>query len=106
VNKGWGDEFESSWVIRMSDGSTSMRLSRGTYLVYLEGTMSSMSRVLLVFRFWRIPQSDELCEVVLWNEHQGVLVFVLGFQLEGIWIVLLFHYEHLIEDGGKILDRI
>jgi hypothetical protein len=92
----------------MSDGSTSMGLSRGTYLVYStwEGTMSSMSRVLLVFRFWRIRQSDELCEVVLWNEHQGVLVFVLGVQLEGIWIVLLFHYEHLIEDGGKILDRI
>jgi hypothetical protein len=68
--------------------------------------MSSMSRVLLVFRFWRIRQSDELCEVDLWNEHQGVLVFVLGVQPERIWIVLLFHSKHLIEDGGKILDGI
>jgi len=53
---------------------------RGTYSVSStwEGSMISVSRVLLVFRFWRIRQSHELCEVVLWNEHQGVLVVVLG----------------------------
>jgi hypothetical protein len=74
------DEFESSWVIRISGGSTSVGLSRGTSSVSStwEGAMSSVSRVLLVFIFWRIRQSDELCEVVLWNEHQGVLLFVLG----------------------------
>jgi hypothetical protein len=42
--------------------------------------MSSVSIFLLVFRFWRIRQSGELCEVVLWNEHQGVLVVVLGVE--------------------------
>jgi hypothetical protein len=53
---------------------------RGTYSVYYtwEGSMSLVSRVLLVFRFWRIRQSHELCEVVLWNEHQGVLLVLLG----------------------------
>jgi hypothetical protein len=44
--------------------------------------MSSVSRVLLVFIFWRIRQSEELCEVVLWNEHQGVLVFVWVWDFE------------------------
>ena len=39
--------------------------------------MSSVSKALLVFRFWRVRQSEELCEVELWNEEQGVLVFVL-----------------------------
>jgi hypothetical protein len=74
------DAFKSSWVIRIDEGSTFVGFSRGTYLVSFtwEGTMSSMSRVLLVFIFWRIRQCDELCEVVLWNEHQGVLVVVLG----------------------------
>jgi hypothetical protein len=74
------DEFESSWVIRISEGSTSVGFSRGNSSVSstLEGAVSSVSRVLLGFRFWRIRQSDELCEVVLWNEHQGVLVFVFG----------------------------
>ena len=73
------DEFKSSWVIRISGGSTFMGLSRGTSSVSStwEGTMSSISRVFLVFIFWRIRQSDELCEVVLGNERQGVL-FVLG----------------------------
>ena len=74
------DAFESSWVIRINEGSTSVGLSRGTSSVSStwEGAMRLVSRFLLVFRFWRIRQSDELCEVVLWNEHQGVLVFVLG----------------------------
>jgi hypothetical protein len=74
------DEFECSWVIRINEGSTYVGLSRGTSLVYSnwENEMSSMSRVLLVFIFWRIRQSDELCEVVLWNEHWSVLVIVLG----------------------------
>jgi hypothetical protein len=68
---GWVDAFESSWVIRINEGSTSVGLSRGTYFVSStwEGIMSLVSRFLLVFRFWRIRQSDELCELVLWNEH-------------------------------------
>ena len=65
------DAFKSSWVIRINEGSTSMGLSRGTSLISStwEGAMSSVSRILLVFRLWRIGQFDELCEVVLWNEH-------------------------------------
>jgi hypothetical protein len=74
------DAFEYSWVIRINEGSTSMGLSKGTSSISStwEGAMSSVSRFLLVFIFWRIPQSGELCEVVLWNENQGVLVVVLG----------------------------
>jgi len=77
---GWVDAFESSCVIRINEGSTSVGFSIGNSLIYFtwEGTMSSVSRFFLVFRFWRIRQFDELCEVVLWNEHQGVLVVVLG----------------------------
>ena len=72
------EEFESSWVIRIKEGSTSMGLSRATSSVSSAGgvLMSSVSKALLVFRFWRVRQFEELCEVALWNEHQGVLVFV------------------------------
>ena len=74
------DAFKSSRVIRINEGSTSVGLSRGNSSISStwEGAMSSVNRIFLVFRLWRIRQSDELCEVVLWNEHQGVLVFVLG----------------------------
>ena len=37
-----------------------------------------MSKVLLVFRDLRTRQSEVLWELVLWKEHQGVLVF--GFE--------------------------
>ena len=78
VKSGWVEEFESSWVSRIKEGSTSMGLSRANSSVSSTGgvLMSSMSKALLVFRFWRVQQSKELYEVALWNEHQGVLVFV------------------------------
>ena len=55
-----------------------MGLSRATSSVSSTSgvLMSFVSKALLVFRFWRVRQSEELCEVALWNEHQGVLVFV------------------------------
>ena len=63
-----------------------MGLSRATSSVSSAGgvLMSSVSKALLVFRFWRVRQSEELCEVALWNEHQGVLVFVwlIGFSVQ------------------------
>ena len=64
--------------MRIKEGSTSVELARGISVVSSAGggVMSSISKVLLVFRFWRVRRSEELCEVVLWNEHQGVLVFV------------------------------
>ena len=78
MKSGWFEEFGSSWVVRIKEGSTLVGLSRGTSSVSSVGggVMSSVSKALLVFRFWRVRQSEELCEVVLWNEHQGVLVFV------------------------------
>ena len=83
MKSGWVEEFESSWVIRIKEGSTAVGLSRATSSVSLAGgvLMSYVSKALLVFRFWRVRQSKELCEVVLWNEHQGVVVFVwlMGF---------------------------
>jgi len=65
------EEFESSRFIRISKGSTYVGFSRVTSLVCstLGGSMSSFSRVLLAFIFWRISQYHELCEVVLWNDH-------------------------------------
>ena len=78
MKSGWVEEFESSWVIRIKEGSTTVGLFRATYSVSSTGEvlMSSVSKDLLVFRFWRVRQSEESCEVALWNEHQGVLVFV------------------------------
>ena len=78
MKSGWVEEFESSWVIRIKEGSTSVGLSRVTSSVSSAGglLMSFVSKDLLVFRFSRVQQSEELCEVALWNEHQGVLVFV------------------------------
>ena len=55
-----------------------MGLSKGTSSVSSTGggVMIPVSKALLVFIFWRVRQYEELCEVSLWNEHQGVLVFV------------------------------
>ena len=78
MKSGWVEEFESSWVIRIKEGSTYVGLSRVTSSVSSTGgvLMSSVSKALLIFRFWRFQQYEELCEVALCNEHQGVLVFV------------------------------
>ena len=56
MKSGWVEEFESSWVIRIKEGSTAVGLSRATSLVFfVDGVlMRSVSKDLLVFRFWRV----------------------------------------------------
>ena len=78
MKSGWVEEFESSWVIRIKEGSTPMGSSRANSSVSSIGgvLMILVSKDLLVFRFWRVQKYEELCEVALWNEHKGVLVFV------------------------------
>jgi hypothetical protein len=40
-----------------------------------------------------------LCEVVLWNEHQGVLVFVL------VWVFELEEVERGLKDWSWMVER-
>ena len=63
MKSGCVEEFESSWVTRIKEGSTSVGLSRATSSVSSVGgvLMSYVSKALLVFRFWRVQQSEELC---------------------------------------------
>ena len=59
MKSGWVEEFESLWVSRIKEGSTAVRSSRATSSVSLVGgvLMSSVSKALLVFIFWRVRQS-------------------------------------------------